>query len=139
MILFTDIGDTIIDEGTEERNGEDIVQRAECIPGARETYLRLHEEGFRIAMVADGLDASFKNMMRQHGLTGIFDAWIVSERVGADKPDPVMFRAAMDALGLTDGQEPDPDDRQQRKTRHPGREPLRDQDRAPDLVKTPVL
>ena len=102
MILFTDIGDTIIDEGTEERNGEDIVQRAECIPGARETYLRLHEEGFRIAMVADGLDASFKNMMRQHGLTGIFDAWIVSELVGADKPDPAMFRAAMDALGLTD-------------------------------------
>ena len=53
-------------------------------------------------MVADGLDASFKNMMRQHGLTGIFDAWIVSELVGADKPDPAMFRAAMDALGLTD-------------------------------------
>ena len=52
MILFTDIGDTIIDESTEIRNSEDVVQRAECIPGARETCLRLHEKGYRIAMVA---------------------------------------------------------------------------------------
>lgn len=45
-ILFTDVGDTIIDEGTEVRNGEDVVQRADCIPGARETYLSLHEDGY---------------------------------------------------------------------------------------------
>ena len=102
LIIMTDIGDTIIDESTEIRNDQDVVIHADCIPGARETYLRLHAAGYPIAMVADGLDTSFKNMMRQHGLTGICDAWIVSELVGADKPDPAMFRAAMDALGLTD-------------------------------------
>ncbi len=102
LILFTDIGDTIIDETTEIRNAEDVVERADCIPGARETYLRLHEEGYRIAMVADGLDASFRNTMRQHGLTPVFEAWIISENVGEDKPSPAMFEAAMEAMGLTD-------------------------------------
>ena len=100
MILFTDIGDTIIDESTEIRNSEDVVQRAECIPGARETCLRLHEKGYRIAMVADGRDASFRNTMRQHGLTSVFEAWIISENVGAEKPDAAMFRSAMEAMGL---------------------------------------
>ena len=102
IILFTDIGDTIIDEGTEIRNGEDVVQRADCMPGARETILSLHEKGYRIAMVADGLDASFRNMMRQHGLTSVFDAWIVSEKIGEEKPAAGMFRAAMNAMGLSD-------------------------------------
>ena len=101
LIIFTDIGDTIIDERTEEYEGE-VVQRAACIPGARETYLKLHEAGFTICMVADGLVRSFHNTMEQHGLDGIFSAWVISEEVGEDKPSPRMFRAAMDALCLTD-------------------------------------
>ncbi len=102
LILFTDIGDTIIDEGTEIRDEADVVVRAECIPGARETALSLRQMGYRIAMVADGLDASFHNTMNQHGLTSIFDAWIISENVGAEKPDPAMFETALEAMGLTD-------------------------------------
>ena len=102
IVLFTDIGDTIIDENTEVKEGDDLVLRAECIPGARETYLKLHEDGYRIAMVADGLAASFRNTMRRHGLTHIFDAWIISEEVGEAKPSAAMFRAAMDAMGLSE-------------------------------------
>ena len=102
LVLFTDIGDTIIDENTEVKEGDDLVLRAECIPGARETYLALHEAGYRIAMVADGPVASFRNTMSQHGLTHIFDAWIISQEVGEAKPSAAMFRAAMDAMGLTE-------------------------------------
>ncbi len=102
LILFTDIGDTIIDEGTEVRDGNDVVIRAECIPGARETTLRLHEAGYTIAMVADGRSASFHHMMDQHGLSPVFDAWIISEEIGEEKPSPRMFGAAMQALGLTE-------------------------------------
>ena len=100
-ILFTDIGDTIIDENTEEY-AFGLVQRAECIPGAAEAYRRIHELGFPIVMVADGRVRSFRNTMAQHGLTDIFSAWIISEEVGEDKPSPKMFQAAMDAMGLTD-------------------------------------
>lgn len=100
LIIFTDIGDTIIDEGTEVRNAEDIVTHAECIPSARETYLRLYEAGYPIVMVADGRTPSFHNTMKEHGLDHIFAARIISDKVGEDKPSPKMFSAAMDALGL---------------------------------------
>ena len=53
-------------------------------------------------MVADGLVRSFHNTMEQHGLDGIFSAWIISEEVGEDKPSPRMFAAAMKAMGLTE-------------------------------------
>ncbi len=103
LIIFTDIGDTIIDEGTEVREIEGgVVLRAECIPGARETMLKLHELGYTIAMVADGLVESFHNTMSQHDLEKIFAAKAISEPLGVEKPDPVMFRTAMDALHLTD-------------------------------------
>ena len=107
VILFTDIGDTVIDEGTELRavpNG--VVKRAECIPGARETLLALYARGYTIAMVADGLVRSFRNTMAQHGLDHVFAAEAISEAVGAEKPDPRMFQAAMDRLGLTAADKP---------------------------------
>ena len=103
VILFTDIGDTIIDEGTELRDVPGgVVKWAECLPGARETMLSLYEQGYVIAMVADGLVQSFHNTMTQHGLEHIFAAKAISEAVGAEKPDARMFQCAMDQLGLTE-------------------------------------
>lgn len=104
LILFTDIGDTVVDEATEVREApSDVVLRARCVPGAREALLELHRRGYAIAMVADGLEASFRNTMSENGLSHVFSAWIISEALGVRKPAPQMFRAAMDALGLSDG------------------------------------
>ena len=101
IILFTDIGDTIIDEGTEIRNVPGgVVLRAECLPGARDVMLSLYQHGYTIAMVADGLVESFHNTMTQHGLEHIFAARAISEAVGVEKPDPRIFQSAMDQLGL---------------------------------------
>ena len=100
-IIFTDVGDTIIDESTEIREG-DVVVRAECIPGAKEAYLKLYEAGYPIVMVADGLVQSFHNTMTQNGLDHIFAGKAISEAVGAEKPDARIFEAAMAALGLSD-------------------------------------
>ena len=102
LIIFTDIGDTVIDEGTEVRNQNGDVVSAVCIPGARETYLRLYEEGYTIVMVADGTTPSFHNTMAQHGMDHIFAAWIISDKIGEDKPSSKMFSAAMKALNLTE-------------------------------------
>ena len=102
LILFTDIGDTVIDEGTEVRDETGTVVHAACIPGARDTMRAIYDAGFPIVMVADGGERSFRNTMAENGLDDIFAAWIISENVGADKPDGRMFRSAMDALGLTE-------------------------------------
>lgn len=103
LIIFTDIGDTIIDEGPEIREvAEGVVLRANCIPGAKETMLSLYEEGYTIAMVADGLVESFHNTMTQNGLDHIFAAKSISEPLQTHKPDARMFQFAIDALNLTD-------------------------------------
>jgi len=107
LVIFTDIGDTVIDEGSEVRtvpNG--VVHRAACIPGAKETLLELYGRGYVIAMVADGLVESFRNTMGQNGLAHVFSARAISEALGVEKPSPVMFQAAMDGLGLTDADKP---------------------------------
>lgn len=103
LIIFTDCGDTIIDEGTEIRKVEGgVVYEADTIPGAKETYLKLYEEGYDIILVADGLKESFDRMMEQHQMSHIFKAEAISEIVGAEKPHAIMFQTAMDKMGLTE-------------------------------------
>ena len=102
LIIFTDSGDTIIDEGTQVYDDRGIVLEAECIPGAGEVLRQLHDEGFTIALVADGEWESFRNVYRKNGLGGCFDAWVVSEVVGQQKLAPIMFETAFEKLQLTD-------------------------------------
>lgn len=103
LIIFTDIGDTIIDEGSEVREVPyGVVLHADCIPGAKETMLELYAQGFPIAMVADGLTKSFHNTMTQNGLEHIFAAKSISEENGVEKPAVAMFQKAMERLGLTE-------------------------------------
>lgn len=102
LIIFTDSGDTIIDEATQIRDDRGIVLEADFIPGAGEVLKQLHDEGFIIALVADGEWESFRNVYRKNGLDYCFDAWVVSEVVGKQKPEPIMFETAYEKLGLTE-------------------------------------
>ena len=103
LIIFTDIGDTIIDETTEVRREKfGVVYSAACLPGAKETFLDLYRQGYTIVMVADGLERSFHNTMEENGLDHIFSEWVISEQIGIEKPSPLMFATAMQRMGLTD-------------------------------------
>ena len=103
IVIFTDIGDTIIDEGTEVRRVPGgVVYHARCIPGARETMLSLYESGHTIAMVADGLIESFHNIMEENGLSHIFNTVSISEEFGVEKPAHILFETALKRLGLTE-------------------------------------
>ena len=78
LIIFTDIGDTVIDESTEVRKVPyGVVYEADCIPGAKETMLSLYEQGYTIVMVADGLEQSFRNTMKGNGLDHVFSEWVI--------------------------------------------------------------
>lgn len=101
LIIFIDSGDTLIDESTQVYEGDEIIQ-AEFIPGGREFLLKLHQQGYTIALVADGKNQDFLNVYREKDLKACFDAWVVSEVVGKQKPSAVMFEAAMQALQLTE-------------------------------------
>jgi putative hydrolase of the HAD superfamily len=101
LVLFIDSGDTLVDEAAQEWD-QGIVLRSGLIPGAAGALRRIRQQGHAIALVADAEVESMENVYRrQHKLDDCFDAWIISEKVGKSKPDPAMFQAAMDALGLS--------------------------------------
>jgi putative hydrolase of the HAD superfamily len=102
IILFIDSGDTLVDEASEIRDAENMVIKADLIAGAAEAMRVIHNEGYAVALVADGNNRSFDNVYAQHKLRDCFDAWVISETVGVQKPAPEMFRAAMEQLLLSD-------------------------------------
>lgn len=102
LIIFTDSGDTIIDETTQEYDERGIVLRAQEIPGALKTLRYLHEQGYRICMVADGETESFTNVYRENGHGDCFDTRTISQEVGLQKPNREMFDDAMAKNGLTE-------------------------------------
>ncbi len=102
LIIFTDSGDTIIDESTEIRNDKGIVIHAKLIPGAGETLKALYDAGYTIAMVADGEEQSFENVYKENGLGYCFHTRTISETVGVQKPSGRMFQDAMDQNHLTE-------------------------------------
>ena len=106
LIIFTDSGDTIIDESTQVFDERGIVTEAEFIPGAGELLEQLKKEGYRIALVADGEWESFQNVYRKNGLGYCFEEWIVSEVVGEQKPARSMFDTAMEKMNLTEADKP---------------------------------
>lgn len=99
--ILLDSGDTLVDEGSQVFGEGELVLRAELIPGAGELLRELQRRGYRLGLVADGLEQSFRNVLgAQHGLYDLFDAHAISERVGQSKPHPAMFETALAQLGI---------------------------------------
>jgi HAD superfamily hydrolase (TIGR01509 family) len=69
------------------------------LPGVREALARLRAHGLALAVVANW-DFSLHAHLRQHRLAGWFEAVIVSGELGARKPDPAPFVAALETLGV---------------------------------------
>jgi len=98
--VFLDCGDTLIDEGTELKDERGVVLSADCIVGAKDLLIALKDQGYRVALVADGSVESFKNIFEQHGFSPYFDVQVISEAVGVDKPDKKMFLTTLKQLDI---------------------------------------
>ncbi|MCX6032746.1 MAG: HAD-IA family hydrolase [Chloroflexi bacterium] len=98
--LLFDLGDTIMVEETEVKDAEGTTLRAELAPGMAETLREFKAAGHRMGLAADSRPRTPENVLRQHGLYELFDTLAISEIVGASKPDPRLFRAALDALAI---------------------------------------
>ena len=104
LAVCLDSGDTLVDEGTEIKDAQEVVQRAELIPGAAELVRTLKQRGYIIALVADGPAGSFHNIYHQHRLYDCFDVFAISSEVGVEKPDARMFECALNQLGIMPAQ-----------------------------------
>jgi len=100
LAICFDFGDTLADEATEVKDETLTTLRAELIPGAGELVRELKRRGYRLALVADGRPGTYSNVLTQHGLYPLFDAHVISEHLGVEKPDPRMFTEALDRLGI---------------------------------------
>nr|WP_321460581.1 HAD family hydrolase [uncultured Cohaesibacter sp.] len=100
--VLIDSGDTLIDEGTRiySEDRENLVLAARSIETSRDLLKGLKERGYLIALVADGLEQSFHNVLKKNGFWDYFDAISISENCGITKPSPRIFIEALMQLGL---------------------------------------
>jgi HAD superfamily hydrolase (TIGR01509 family) len=67
--------------------------------GTRETLDRLRAAGLRLGVVSNS-DGRVEAALTAAGLRDCFEVVIDSALFGAEKPDPAIFRAALEALGV---------------------------------------
>ena len=95
-----DLGDTLIAEETVLHNSSGRAITADVIEGAFEVLEAIRKEGYRIAMIANGDSAGVRNIVETTGLQDYFDAIIISDEVGVEKPCPGIFKTTLVKLGV---------------------------------------
>jgi REG-2-like HAD superfamily hydrolase len=71
-------------------------------PGALPALQKLRAAGVRLAVVSN-FDTRLRPILSALGVDHMFDQVVVSAEVGAEKPNPVIFEAALQGLGLRPG------------------------------------
>lgn len=102
LAICFDCGDTLIDEGTEEKTDGGVSLKAELIPGADKLLHELKRKEYPLALVADGPVATFENNLGPYGLYNLFDVYSISETLGVLKPDSKMFQDALGKLNISE-------------------------------------
>jgi 2-haloalkanoic acid dehalogenase type II len=74
--------------------------RFEAYPDAAPALRDLRARGLR-AVVASNWDCSLDEVLRRAGLRDLVDGVVASAKVGAAKPDPRLFEAALELAGCT--------------------------------------
>jgi HAD superfamily hydrolase (TIGR01509 family) len=70
------------------------------LPGAREWLTRLHEAGWKQAIVTSAPRANAEVMLQALGLGHVFESVVVAEDVSIGKPDPEVFLTGASRLGV---------------------------------------
>jgi HAD superfamily hydrolase (TIGR01549 family) len=100
VALLFDLGDVIMQETTEVKDAKLNTLHAELVDGIGDVLRTLKSRGYKLGLVADTRPRTAWNVLHQHNLFDLFDALAISEEVGCEKPDPRIFRAALDALKI---------------------------------------
>lgn len=98
--LLFDLGDVIMQEATEVKDADWNTMHAKLVDGMGDALRAFQARGYKIALVADTRPLTAWNVLHQHALYDLFDAFAISEEVGCEKPDPRIFRAALTALKI---------------------------------------
>jgi len=69
-------------------------------PDTIPVLLELKTAGYKIGAISDGLSVKQWEKLIRLGIHHFFDIVVISETLGVTKPDPKMFKAASEGLGL---------------------------------------
>ena len=88
-----------------ERGVEALIEEADRVAffdGARETLHELKRRGYRLGIVSDTYHAVETKLewLRRNEIGDVWDVFVSSSEEGVRKPDPAIYRAALDRLGL---------------------------------------
>lgn len=67
--------------------------------GDRRALADLRAAGWILGIVTNGMADNQEGKIRQTGLDALVDGWVISEEVGARKPDQKIFRVLAERLG----------------------------------------
>ncbi|XP_074361303.1 uncharacterized protein LOC141701573 isoform X1 [Apium graveolens] len=71
-----------------------------CLPpGAHETIVILKDAGVKLAVVSN-FDNRLRKLLKDLNVVDLFDAVIISSEVGYEKPDAMIFKAALDHVNV---------------------------------------
>jgi len=84
------------DVGEEHRRANLWSKKAD---GAAETLETLRARGYRVAVISNA-DGRVRGLLETAGLAPLLEFVVDSAEVGVEKPDPRIFHAATDRLGL---------------------------------------
>jgi len=95
-----DLGDTLIAEESVIHDSLGHAITADVIEGALEVLEAIRKNGYKIALIANGPSTGARNIIKVTGLQDYFDAIIISEEVGIEKPSQRIFELALAKLGV---------------------------------------
>lgn len=67
---------------------------------SREAVAKAQVDGWPCVIVTNGRTAQQEAKIRHAGLDQLVQGWVISEKVGCKKPEPEIFHAAADAVGV---------------------------------------
>jgi putative hydrolase of the HAD superfamily len=70
------------------------------LPGTNEALVRLREHGYKLGVVSNGRTEAQLNKLAATGFLPLIDVVLISESFGVKKPDPSIFKAAVDGLAI---------------------------------------
>jgi FMN phosphatase YigB (HAD superfamily) len=91
----------LIEAFVEAGSGVDV----QLAPNVAATLATLDDAGVRLGIICDvGMTPStvLRSYLERHGVLRHFDHWSFSDEVGVYKPDPLIFRHALEGLGEVD-------------------------------------
>ncbi len=82
---------------------DDSLERQQAFDDTHRTLLRLRKDGYKLALITNSWEQAFEHLDKKYKVRDHFDVVITSYETGLMKPDPKIFKLALDKLDVLAG------------------------------------